>query len=160
MLYSKDCLSNMKKYIIFGICLLLVMITLVIANTIHKNRTIEDVTYFYFSVSGGMDPDSNIDYKLSNDTIIYKKGYYANEKRVPVTKEFKEELLKIINEEKIAGWDGFNKVDKYVLDGSGFSLEIKYSDKDYIRANGYVNYPDNYRSFSNRIYKLFEQYTK
>ena len=41
----------------------------------------------------------------------------------------------------IASWNGFNKYNKYVCDGSGFSLSIQYADGKVLTAHGSNSFP-------------------
>lgn len=56
----------------------------------------------------------------------------------------------------IASWNGFNKYNKYVCDGSGFSLSIQYADGKVLTAHGSNSFPKGYREFKNALDALFE----
>ena len=71
--------------------------------------------------------------------------------------EYLDELADIIKEENIVKWDGFDKSDDGVLDGSGFSLKIKYDDGKEINAHGYMKFPDNYNEAENRLDAFLEK---
>ena len=56
----------------------------------------------------------------------------------------------------IASWNGFNKYNKYVCDGSGFSLSIQYADGKVLTAHGSNSFPKGYREFKNALDALFD----
>ena len=150
----------MKKYIIFGICLFITIIILVMTNIFNYKTEIKSISSFYYSTSGGMDPNSYKRYEYKDGRITYENGYNSNvAKNRKVDKMFEEKLITILKEENIIKWNGFNKNDKDVLDGSGFNLDIKYNDNEYIKASGYMIYPKNYKSFNKKIVELFNSYT-
>lgn len=159
MLYSKDCSSKMKKYIIFGVALILVMVILVVATKIDMNNKKIDVTSFELIYSNGYSANANGRYIYKNNTIIYKKsGYSENKLRTTyVDNTFKEKLEKIIKEYDVLSWDGFNSSDDLALDGDSFTLTVVNNGKT-IKAHGYMRYPKYYSIFENRIIDLFYEY--
>ena len=56
----------------------------------------------------------------------------------------------------IASWNGFNKYNKYICDGSGFSLSIQYADGKVLTAHGSNSFPKGYREFKNALDALFD----
>lgn len=149
----------MKKYIIFGIGLLIVIVILVLANSSIFSEKPNKITNFYYSISGGMDPDSYIVYQFKDGYVSFERGYNLGKKiNVKANEKFEEELINVLNKYNIVSWNGFNKSDKYILDGSGFSLNVDYNDHKSIKASGYMKYPRNYREFNNEISELYNKY--
>ena len=57
------------------------------------------------------------------------------------------QILTKLNEFKIAKWDGFQKSNKYMLDGYMFLFEASVNSGSRIRAEGSNAYPKHYRAF-------------
>lgn len=53
----------------------------------------------------------------------------------------------ILEKNKVGTWNGFHETDPMVLDGSGFSLGIIFTDGTEISASGTNCFPENYASF-------------
>ena len=61
-----------------------------------------------------------------------------------IDKSYFEKLAKVINDNKIYKWNGFDETDKNILDGYSFELIVKYKDDSTLKAYGYMKYPDEY----------------
>ena len=61
-----------------------------------------------------------------------------------IDKSYFEKLAKVINDNKIYKWNGFDETDKDILDGYSFELIVKYKDDSTLKAYGYMKYPDEY----------------
>ena len=68
---------------------------------------------------------------------------------------FAEKLEALCDSCRIRRWNGFDKVDRRVLDGSGFSLSIKYADGKTLSAHGSNSFPNGYRDFRTSLEELF-----
>ncbi len=68
---------------------------------------------------------------------------------------FVSSLEHIIEDHRIRKWDGFHGSDKNVLDGSSFTLSIRYDDGSSISAGGYMKYPKGYREALSAFDELF-----
>ncbi len=68
---------------------------------------------------------------------------------------FTEELEKLCGACRVERWNGFDKTDTRVLDGSGFSLWIKYADGKTVDADGSNSFPAGYRDFKEKLDGLF-----
>jgi hypothetical protein len=92
-------------------------------------------------------------------------GYIANIKPVnidpdechdfPVEESKVEELIGILNTYEVSKWDGFDKVDKRILDGRSFTLSVWINDEDNISAHGYMKYPNNYKEVRKALDEFF-----
>ena len=71
-----------------------------------------------------------------------------------------EDLTNIIREYQVLSWDGFNKVAKDVLDGSGFSLSLELADGRRISAHGSNSFPKGYHKFERKIEAMFGPYQR
>lgn len=74
-----------------------------------------------------------------------------------IDKSYLEELAKIINDNEIYKWNGFDKSDKNILDGSSFTLEVNYSNGKTLKAHGYMKYPKNYNEGHKVLSDFLEQ---
>ena len=74
----------------------------------------------------------------------------------PIDEGKVDELIRILNEYEVYKWDGFDKVDKNVLDGRSFTLSIWINDEDNISAHGYMKYPGNYKEVRGAFDAFFE----
>ena len=101
-----------------------------------------------------------------NDCIELKdKKYQVSIKPTGITEEetLKIEISpkeinkieKILKENEIGNWNGFQKTDKNVLDGNSFSLSIRFTNNDSISASGYMKYPNNYKKVQAELDKFF-----
>jgi len=53
------------------------------------------------------------------------------------------DLEKILKDNQIAAWNGFDKANRNILDGSYFTLEAQFS-RASITAHGYMRWPPNF----------------
>lgn len=67
-----------------------------------------------------------------------------------------EQLNEIVERYRMDQWDGFNKSDSLVLDGSGFSLSISFADGKAVLASGNNAFPEGYADAEREICALFE----
>ena len=136
------------KYIIIGIIILLVIIVLFIISNKKKVEISEIKSfYFHYSVNNMMNGyvSYNIDCKNTCKARVKLNGI-AEEEAVEVNINNKDikELTNILEKYNISSWNGFDKVDKNVLDGNGFGLSIIFKNGDSISASGYMKWPENY----------------
>ena len=107
-----------------------------------------DITFFQFSQDYGLGGYCVYIIKIEDNKVIYSKeavGMETDSIEKEIDKKALEDIQKIINDKEIYKWNGFDRYDKDVLDGSGFSLIVNYSNGERISANGYMKYPTNYR---------------
>ena len=67
------------------------------------------------------------------------------------------ELSKIINDNEIYKWNGFDKSDDDIMDGEGFSLSVAYDDGKKIEAHGYMKFPSGYKEGASRLTEYLER---
>ena len=113
---------------------------------------ITNIKYFEYYHSAGMMMNSDKRYILEKvneppESAITKK----------VTTDFVQELENILKKYNVEKWDGFNKTDPNVLDGSSFSITINMMDGNHISAHGYMMYPKDYGKVVKEIKELFEE---
>ena len=56
--------------------------------------------------------------------------------------------------------NGFNKSDRYVLDGNSFSLSISMNNDEYVSASGYMKWPKNYKEVKEELITFFSTIIK
>lgn len=134
-----------------------------------KNNTkkidIENTNYFTFSYSVGNYMYASYIYTLEkkeNDKYLftYQGNEMSNKLKKEVSKDKVLELEKILEENDIYKWNGFNKSDNNVLDGHDFNLYYKKDNKETISASGYMMYPDGYKNFKNIIDTFYSELFK
>lgn len=154
----------MNRKIIVIISVIVVVIGIIIGILLMKKDDKKEITkleYVYFSYSNGYAMNSNIYYHLEKKDSNYVatiKPYEVPEEDklvINVDTNFVDKVLKILNKYNVARWDGFAKYDKDVLDGDSFTMHIKCINGDYISANGYMEYPENYREVENELDNIF-----
>lgn len=75
-----------------------------------------------------------------------------------VGSDFLNALEELCNKHNVRRFDGFDKVDRYVSDGSGFSLYITYADGTKVNAHGMNSFPAGYGNFSEDLHTFFKPY--
>ena len=68
--------------------------------------------------------------------------------------------VKILEDNNVVEWDGFNKFDKYVLDGNGFSFSLENKNGEKVSADGYMKWPKNYTTVKSKLDKIFNKIYK
>ena len=137
----------MKKKIIIGAILILIVGVLLLVCYKKQEKyegNIVSFEYNYGSYNGGY-----YNYKIyKQDDKSFIKAIGMDGIELNLDKEVDDTVLKdiskIVKDNKIYKWNGFDKKDSHILDGYGFTLKIKYSDGKEIKANGYMKYPNNY----------------
>ena len=77
-------------------------------------------------------------------------------KRIEGGKELYDEICGLLCQFRVASWDGFNKGNKHVCDGSQFSFDAVINGKR-IYASGENNYPRTYREFLAAIKDILDR---
>ena len=141
----------MKKILLF----IIIPILLIGCEKKDIEKKLEkEIVYFQYEYGSG--EGFYYTYKIENDNnkyIFTKEIFSSNDKsfKKEIDEKVLEELNKIINDNEIYNWNGFNKSDDRVLDGSGFTLIIRYNDESLINAHGYMKYPSNYKEAANKL---------
>lgn len=97
----------------------------------------------------------------SGEMVVYYDLYcgYA-EYTLPADEELMKGLSAIIDEHNLHKWDGFNRTNSLVLDGTGFGLGVRFDDGSGISASGNNSFPDGHYDASQAINDLFLGYLK
>ena len=69
---------------------------------------------------------------------------------------FAAALEELCRKHKIVRWNGFDKNNRRVLDGSGFNLRVKFKDGKEVEADGSNAFPNGYRDFVKDMGELFK----
>ena len=158
----------MKKTIIIIVITLVVLLMITlgtfgviklmkILNNNEGDREIIDSNIIEFSYEHGSYFGGYNEYHLyyTEEGIAHIEAIGYNGSELNIDKDIDEsvfgEIEKIVNEQEIYKWDGFDESDNDILDGSSFSLKIMYKDGQSINAHGYMKYPDNYRVASDAL---------
>lgn len=152
---------KIKIVVISVLLVIAIIIGTILLLEREDKKEITELEYLYFSYSNGYAMNSNIYYHLEKKGDNYLatiKPYEVPEEKkleINVDTNFVDKVLKILNKYNVASWDGFAKYDKDVLDGDSFTMHIKCINGDYISANGYMEYPENYREVENELDNIF-----
>ena len=122
-----------------------------------------DITSFNFGCDFGLGGYYHYQIRVEDDKVIFTKeaiGMTTENIEKEITKKDLEEIQKIINEQEIYKWNGFDKTDKNVLDGSGFNLSVNYSNGENIEAHGYMRYPKNFKEASDVLLEYLKTLEK
>jgi hypothetical protein len=128
-----------------------------ILNNNDGDREIIDSNIIEFSYEHGSYFGGYNEYHLyyTEEGIAHIEAIGYNGSELNIDKDIDEsvfgEIERIVNDQEIYKWDGFDESDNDILDGSSFSLKITYKDGQSINAHGYMKYPDNYRIASDAL---------
>lgn len=67
-----------------------------------------------------------------------------------------KQLGEIAGKYRLDQWDGFDKINKHVMDGNNFTLSVTLADGKTISAHGSNSFPDGYGDAKQEICALFE----
>lgn len=149
------------RYLLILLCIVIVVVIFIVLLKRPKKVSITNIKLLEFSYTNGTMINSNVYYKLEcNDdcgaTISPYGTAMEDAKEFKVDKGVVLDIENVLNKYDVAIWNGFNKTDKYVLDGDSFSINIKMSDGKTIEASGYMMWPKNYRSVEEELDKIFK----
>lgn len=123
------------------------------------------VVYFCFSNSGSSTYEI-YSYEIAKDEetgelMVNYELHCGNETyALPAEGDLLQQLQSLIDQHELGKWDGFNKSDSMVLDGSGFSLNATFADGSGITAHGSNSFPDGFIEVKDTIDELFISYLK
>ena len=135
------------RYILFLILLIVIIILVIVGISIYKKKSIYIKNIKSFTYSGNRGNMINANYSY---IIKLNDGKY-----IASIKKWGEELESILRKYKVNRWNGFEKNNKYVLDGDGFYLGITLTTGEDINASGYMMHPNNYREVDVVLDKFF-----
>ena len=146
----------MREKILAGLVLLAVLLT---ASACSKPiRTDAPISSFSFSHSG---MHTGLIYTLS--AARTEVGWQAElsllagerEYSLDMTSEEAEALASLVQNHELNRWNGFDRVNRHALDGTGFDLRIGYEDGQEVRASGSNAFPEGYAAAHEAILKFF-----
>lgn len=138
------------KHIIIGISFLLLIyiVVFIFSTVVEKNNKITNLNKLRFSYTTGYSLNSYVVYEINNINGKYivkvKPSSKEESKEYEVSKEKVDKVMNTLDKYNIYTWNGFRKVDKNVLDGNSFCLNIEYGNNKKIEASGYMRWPKNY----------------
>lgn len=148
----------MKKKVFLTLLLTIILIGITGCNS--KGKIDSDIISFKYHYGSYNDYYYEYDINIIDEKVVLNaKGYNAVNLNVEkeIDKSYLEELAKIINDNEIYKWNDFDKSDKNILDGYGFSLEVNYSNDKSLKAHGYMKYPKNYNEGHKVLSEFLEQ---
>ena len=144
---------NIKKVIIIASIIVTIIILIVIGILLYKhfknkNVKIENIKRFHINYDG------------SHYIASIKKDGVAEEdaKMVIISKKDVKRVENVLVKYKVNKWNGFDKVDKNVLDGDSFSLYVTFDDDTSIHAHGDMRYPENYGNVRGELDSIFNEF--
>lgn len=128
---------------------------------------VTDIKSFHFSYQVGNYMNGSVSYelKLQEDgsyLATVKPNQVAPEQAdsYVVDKAFADELAAFLREHKVQRWNGFQKSNKHVLDGNGFSFSLWTTEDKNISASGYMRWPRGYDEVKAGIEAIFAKLGK
>ena len=162
----------MKKYVIIALIIIVVgLVVFLVIKSIKKKieypvKQVNGLKYVELGFSVGYAMNSQyhcrVERKENSDKYIvtYKPNGVPEEDKqtTEIDKEDVKELIDKLNEYNIGSWNGFQKSDKYVLDGDSFHLYLDDEDDYHISASGYMMWPKNYGEVKGLITGFCQKY--
>ena len=119
-----------------------------------------DIISFRYAYHGSIGGDSySYDIKVNDKCAVLKIKSMLNdygELQAEIGNDLLVLLSMLLKNAGIKSWDGFDKYDPDVLDGCGFSLDIRFSDGSSVSASGENSFPDGYRAFKEKLDNLIK----
>ena len=129
-----------------------------------RSVPVTEIRTFRFSVTENMSMYGQTVYELEvkddgTGVITVKPCDVPDEEAVTaaVDADFVRGLEAMLRENGVGGWNGFDRVDKRVLDGRSFSLSVTMAGGKSISAHGYMKWPKNYREVRAALDEMFTQ---
>ena len=166
IIINKGVIIIKAKYILIIILVILLIISIISIILINKNKSINnksipDIKSFSFSYTTGYSINARVRYEIeykSNEYIVtILPNEIPDEDKLEIKLEKKEikNIIKILNKYNVSNWNGFDKVDKNVLDGDSFHIYIETLDNDKVSASGYMKWPKNYNNVRDELDNIF-----
>lgn len=150
------------KIKILIICIIILIITITISYLLsnRKKTEISNIKTLRFFYTTGYHINADVSYEINckNKCIAtIKPSGISNEEafQKEVDNNVKNKIEKVLQKYHVEKWDGFNKIDKNVLDGNSFSINISMDDDKTINASGYMKWPENYSEVKKELNKIF-----
>ena len=125
-----------------------------------------DITAFSFQHGASLADECYL-FKLTRDgdsVRLYAEELFSGGRIVDtmIEDDVLDQLGELMGTYHVDRWDGFDKNNKHVMDGSSFTLSVTLADGSTISAHGSNSFPENYSDVSSAIltlyYELMEQY--
>lgn len=123
------------------------------------------ITSFCYSHSGSSTSEMYSyeieDDKESGGTVVnyeFNNGFETY--TLPADGELMQQLFAVVDDHNLRNWNGFDKSNSLVMDGSGFYLRIDFSDGTQIMGRGSNSFPDGYGEAVDAIDVLFLDHLK
>ena len=105
-------------------------------------------------------------YKSGDNFLFEKNGFDAwyddmiEPKITVVDPEILSDLTKVVFEDKVNRRDGFDRINKHVLDWTSWHLYITFENGDHLSANGYMRHPNNYSKSKWDFLSIISKYSE
>ena len=119
-----------------------------------------NITSFSYNLDYGLGGYCSYNIELKDEKVWYHSECLGTQESLvdkEIDKSKLEELKGIINESKVYKWDGFNKSNSNVMDGSGFTLAVHYANDESISAHGYMRFPSNYSEVKGKLLDFLDK---
>ena len=149
------------KIIIIAVIIIIVAILYIIINKNNNKVEISEIKRLSFSYSTGYMVNAYVRYEVEYEENKYiariKPNNMAEEEllETKLDKKTIDKIESILKEYNVSKWNGFDKVDKDVLDGNTFSISITMANEKQITASGYMKYPENYGEVKTALDNIF-----
>jgi hypothetical protein len=145
----------------------LIIAGLLIFFKMTKFQKSGEVVYFEFSGWNWWTYSDTYKIYKSGDNVLFEKlGFdagYDDEiepKITVVDSEILSDLTNVVFEDKVNRRDGFDKINKHVLDWTSRHLYITFENGDHLSANGYMRHPNNYSKAKGDLLSIISKYSE
>lgn len=149
-------MKNKYLLLIIPVIIIVIIVIMCLSKKGGKITNIKSIKFFY-STGNGINESVSYELKCNNNcTITVKKEGVSDEDatKIDVDKNVLDCVEKVLNKYNVSSWNGFDKNNRYVLDGNSFSLSIDYDNKS-INAHGYMMWPKNYKEVKKELDRIF-----
>ena len=154
----------MKKYSIVSIVILIIMLIIgfTILNTFKPKKEINSISLLEYGYGDGRMINGDVLYKLECDDkclLFSKLEKYSDDEvfTTEISKDDYSKILKTLQDNNVSSWDGFNKSNKHVLDGTSYHFKVVTNDNVTVFASGYMKYPKHFKETINKILDIFDK---
>lgn len=158
---------RLKKWIWIGAGIVLTILAVILGLRIFGSRPRPSGSVVSFAYSHrGSSVDSIYSYTVREDEetgemiVLYDLNCGSETCALPAGEEMMRELNALADAHTLWRWNGFDRTDSRVMDGSGFGLSIRYEDGTEISASGSNSFPEGYGEAARAIDALFTGYLK
>ena len=95
--------------------------------------------------------------EITTKKTYLEKSWVFGEHRTEITERELKDIAHIIEEEKIKQWNGFNKIARYVVDGTFWDILVKYQEGGILHARGYMKYPKDFQKGYSALVEYLER---